>query len=305
MEGLKNMVANAMGDDDNWPKVPGSAEFQPLSSYEPVTPKTVASIAVAGHNVSMHVSQSLDMWAGDIKDSMTPSEVAMLIRLISPPPPMGASEQPNDLPEAFWEAVKAGQKITAIKELRAASTLNLKGAKAIVDAIMNDSPGGPKPEPDDSELRCDFDCDHCHAGDEDESEDESDSDKDESDKDKDKPEDADKDQDKDDTGDDSEESEPDPRDEDGDQDGDGDEFDPDDYGPDEYDSDSDNGEPGELGGDQEVSAAEAEAAEEAGSGADTATAEALTALANKAHANGKDYSEDDIKEALKTLGISF
>lgn len=264
MEGLKPMVDKAMGDQDG-PYVPQGNPFQPLSGYAAVTPDTNVALAVNGHDVHVTVMRSLRGLAYDIQSSMAPEYIAMLVRLLTPVSAYGKAS--NDLPDIFWSAIECDQKIKAIKELRAASTLSLRSSKDIVEAIMD--------KPKDEDKSDDKDKD--------------DSDKDESDKDKSKDKGDPEDRDQDDAGDDSGESDT--------GDGDDGEFDP--------SGEPDGSDTGELGGDQEVSAAEAGATEDAPEGMDTATAEALAALAAKAHDNGKNYSEDEIKEALKTLGIQF
>lgn len=167
----------------------------------------------------------------------------MLVRLLSSEAPTAS----NVLPAAFWDAIDDSRKISAIKELRAASTLNLKSSKDIVDAIMNK----PKPEPED------------------------------------KPE------DKDDSGE-PEESEP-----EGADDPDFDQY-PDDYDTEEGESD------GEVDG-ADAGDGDGQEGDTADNGQDesNATADAIADLARKAHDNGKNHSEDEIREALKTLGIQF
>lgn len=293
MEGLKPMVNKAMGDDDNHvpPKTcdscgkwiePGNTgtvcgactqsmlgmgastggSFQPLGTYAAnpndygasnLTPNSHVGLGINGHNLHVTVFRSLQGLADDITNSMLPDQVDMLVSLLKPP----VHHPSYALPDDFWDAIKAGHKIPAIKELRTASNLNLRSAKDIVDAIMN------KPEDKD---------------------------------DKDKSEDKDK---SDDSGDKPEESEPD------------DTMDPSEYDqddpdfnqyPDDYDGEADGDADGADAGEGD---AEGDGDDNGQDESSTATADAIADLARKAHDNGKNHSEDEIREALKTLGIQF
>lgn len=221
-----------------------------------LSPNSHVGLHLNGHNMNVSVYRSLQGLADDLINSMLPDEVRLLVSLLTgdlPKPPALS----NALPPEFWEAIKANKKIPAIKELRAVSTLNLKAAKDIVEAIMN------KPEPEDK--------DKDKSEDKDESDESEDKDDDESDK--------------DDSGDKPEDSEPDydakqdeyeaQEAEEGDSDGDG----------------ADADEFGDDGGD--------------GEGGSAATMDALADLAKRAHDNGKEHSEDEIRKALATLGIQF
>jgi hypothetical protein len=222
-------------------------------------------LTLNGRNLNITAYRTLQGLADDILNSLMPDEVRLLVSLLGPV----VHHPSNPLPDDFWDAIKAGQKIVAIKELRKASGLNLKSSKDIVDAIMSDysedqDKDAPLPEDksDDDELRCDFDCDHCHADD-------------------------DKPEDQDDAGDEPEDS--------------------DEGEPEEGEPGGDDGADGEPGdgefGDGE-GGVEADYNGEDVNG-DTATADALADLAKRAHDNGKEHSEDEIRKALETLGISF
>src|SRR5690348_15143051 len=107
MEGLKNMAAEAMGDDSKacvqcgkWIE-PGNtgtvcgactqsmlgmgasmgASFQPLSTYAAVGPETNVGLAINGHNLHVSLFRSLQGLADDIANSMLPEEIDVLVRL--------------------------------------------------------------------------------------------------------------------------------------------------------------------------------------------------------------------------------
>lgn len=227
------------------------AAFKPLSAYADVNADTTVGLHVNGHNLSLAFFRSLRGLADDIRGSMTPDEIRVLVRLLAGPPepsPYGSSA----LPDSFWEHVKGGRKIQAIKDLRSASTLNLLSSKNIVDALMDKSD-------DKDESKGEPDKDDDGQGDDEPGDPEG----------------------NDDSGDEPEES-------DSGEPGDGDTEEGDSEGEGEVDASEAGSDGGELDSDS-----------------GTATAEAIADLARKAHDNGKEHSEDEIRKALETLGIQF